>query len=136
MKEQSIKHLIYIIILINTLFGQFNNFDSNIDLRQIRENERFYFENTIQDINDFFIITTFGVDLDYLEIDATLHLILESIVETNNQTVVNAQAIITNRNDVIMILKSFSFPIVELKSISYNQNTFSPLSSLFESPAL
>ena len=63
MKEQSIKHLIYIIILINTLFGQFNNFDSNIDLRQIRENERFYFENTIQDINDFFIVV-FSNNLD------------------------------------------------------------------------
>ena len=88
MKGQLIKHLIYIIILINTLLGQFNNFNSNIDLRQIRENERFHFENAVQDINDFFTINTFGTDLDYLEIDATFHLILESIIETNNQKVI------------------------------------------------
>ena len=79
MKEFLIRHLIYIIILINTLIGQFIDFESNVDLRQIRESDRLYFQNTSNDINDFFNINIFGTDIEDLEIEATLHLIIESI---------------------------------------------------------
>ena len=132
MKKQLIRYLIYIIILINTLIGQFIDFESNIDLRQIRESDRLYFQNTVNEINDFFDNNIFGTDINDLDIEATLHLIIESIVEMDNQKIVNAQAIITNRNDIIMTLKSFSFPITQLKDISYNPNSFNNLSSLLE----
>ena len=132
MKEFLIRHLIYIIILINTLIGQFIDFESNVDLRQIRESDRLYFQNTSNDINDFFNINIFGTDIEDLEIEATLHLIIESIIEMDNQKIINAQAIITNRNDIIMTLKSFAFPITQLNDISYNPNNFKNLSSFLE----
>tara|TARA_B110000116_G_scaffold257492_1_gene257686 strand:+ start:407 stop:1255 length:849 start_codon:yes stop_codon:yes gene_type:complete len=132
MKEYLIRHLIYIIILINTLIGQFIDFESNVDLRQIRESDRLYFQNTSNDINDFFNINIFGTDIEDLEIEATLHLIIESIIEMDNQKIINAQAIITNRNDIIMTLKSFAFPITQLNDISYNPNNFKNLSSFLE----
>ena len=124
--------ILNILIIASSLIGQFNTFSSNIDLRQIKENDRFYFDNIIEDIDNFFIINQLGTDIDYLEMEGSLYIIIESIVETNNQKVINANAIITNRGDIIMPLKSFSFPIFELKNIFYNKNTFSPLSSFLE----
>ena len=132
MRRKLIKYILPMFILINMLMAQFINFESNIDLRQIRESERIYFQDTPNSINDFFTINIFGADIDDLEIEASLHLIIESIIEMDNQKIVNAQAIITNRNDVIMTLKSFSFPIFQLKDISYNPNAFSNLNSLLE----
>ena len=124
--------ILNILIIASSLIGQFSTFSSNIDLRQIKENDRFYFDNLIEDIDNFFIINQLGADIDYLGIEGSLYIIIESIAEANNQKVINANAIITNRNDIIMPLKSFSFPIFELKNISYNKNTFNPLSSFLE----
>ena len=128
MKAQILK----ILVTTSLLVGQFNTFSTSIDLRQIKENDRFYFDNAIEDVDNFFRINSLGTDIDYLEMEGNLYIIVESIVETNNQKVVNANAILTNRSDIIMPLKSFSFPIFELKNISYNQNTFNPLSSFLE----
>lgn len=132
MKAQLIRHLIHITILINVLIAQFINFESNIDLRQIRESDRIYFQDTSTEINNFYNINIFGTNIDDLEIEGSLHLIIESIVEVDNQKIVNLQAIITNRNDIIMTLKSCSFPISQLKDISFNPNNFNNLSSLLE----
>jgi len=126
------KQILIILTIASSLVAQFNTFSCDIDLRQIKENDRFYFDNIKENINNFFILNQLGTDIDYLEIDGSLYLIIESIVEANNQKVVNASAIITNKNDIIMPLKSFSFPIFELKNISYNQNIFNPLNSLLE----
>ena len=124
--------IILLFLCFNLINAQFINFNTNIDSRQIRESDQFYFENLKDNINEFFIVNSFGTDIDYLEIDASLHLIIESIIESDNQKLLNGQLIITNKSDIIMILKNFSFPIRELKNISYNQNFFSPFSSLLE----
>ena len=99
--------ILKILITANVIIGQFNTFSSNIDLRQIKENDRFYFDNVVEDVDNFFKINSLGTDIDYLEIEGNLYIIVESIVEINNQKVVNANAIITNRSDIIMPLKSF-----------------------------
>ena len=101
------KQFIYISVIINSLLGQFLDFNSNLDLRQIKENDRFYFDNTKENIDNFFIINQFGTDIEYLEIKANLYLIIESIIEANNQKIVKANAIMTNRHDIIITLKSF-----------------------------
>ena len=74
----------------------------------------------------------FGVDLDYLELNSNIHIIIESIIDKNGQKIINGQIIITNRSDIMMPLKSFSFPISQIENISYNPNLFNPLSSLLE----
>ena len=126
------KHIISLIALINFAIPQFIELESHIDLRQIRENDRFYFDGLEYELNNFFIANNFGTDIEYLELSANIHVIIESIVEKNGQKIVNGQTIITNRSDIMIPLKSFSFPIAELKNISYNPNSFSPLSSLLE----
>tara|TARA_B100000427_G_C15494880_1_gene589357 strand:+ start:84 stop:920 length:837 start_codon:yes stop_codon:yes gene_type:complete len=126
------KHILTILIIASSLVAQFNTFSCFKDLRHIKESDRFYFDDIEEDINNFFTLNQLSGNIDYLDIDGSLHLIIESIVEANNQKIVNANAIVTNKNDIIMTLKSFSFPIFELKNISYNPNTFNPLSSLLE----
>ena len=126
------KHIITLIVLISFGVTQFENIETHIDLRQIRENDRFYFDNLNSEISDFFTLNNFGADITYLELNSNIHIIIESLVDKNGQKIVNGQTIITNRSDIMITLKSFSFPIAELKNISYNPNSFSPLSSLLE----
>ena len=126
------KQILSILIITSSLAAQFNTFSCVKDLRHIKESDRFYFDNIEENINNFFTLNQLSGNVDYLDIDGSLHLIIESIVEMNNQKIANANAIITNKNDLIIPLKSFSFPIFELKNISYNPNTFNPLNSLLE----
>ena len=126
------KHIITLIAIINFGIAQFESIGTHVDLRQIRENDRFYFDNLNSEIYDFFILNTFGTDIEYLNLNSNIHIIIESIIDKNGQKIVNGQTIITNRSDIMLPLKSFSFPIAELKNISHNPNSFNPLSSLLE----
>ena len=132
MSDKITKHIITLILITNIVYGQFQNIETHIDLRQIRENDRFYFENLDNEIYNFFTLNNFGVDLDYLELNSNIHIIIESIIDKNGQKIINGQIIITNRSDIMMPLKSFSFPISQIENISYNPNLFNPLSSLLE----
>ena len=132
MSDKITKHIITLILITNIVYGQFQNIETHIDLRQIRENDRFYFENLDNEIYNFFTLNDFGVDLDYLELNSNIHIIIESIIDKNGQKIINGQIIITNRSDIMMPLKSFSFPISQIENISYNPNLFNPLSSLLE----
>ena len=105
------KHIIALITIINFGIGQFENIETHIDLRQIRENDRFFFENLDNDIYNFFTLNNFGTELEYLELNSNIHIIIESIIDKNGQKIINGQIIITNRSDIMMPLKSFSFPI-------------------------
>lgn len=132
MSDKITKHIITLILITNIVYGQFQNIETHIDLRQIRENDRFYFENLDNEIYNFFTLNNFGADLDYLELNSNIHIIIESIIDKNGQKIINGQIIITNRSDIMMPLKSFSFPISQIENISYNPNLFNPLSSLLE----
>ena len=132
MSDKITKHIITLILITNIVYGQFQNIETHIDLRQIRENDRFYFENLDNEIYNFFTLNNFGADLDYLELNSNIHNIIESIIDKNGQKIINGQIIITNRSDIMMPLKSFSFPISQIENISYNPNLFNPLSSLLE----
>ena len=132
MKNKITKHIISLALIANIAHAQFQNIETQIDLRQIRENDRFHFENLESEICNFFELNNFGQELDYLELNSNIHIIIESIIDKNGQKIVNGQIIITNRSDIMMPLKSFSFPISEFENISYNPNLFNPLSSLLE----
>ena len=79
------KHIIILITLINFGVSQFIDVETHIDLRQIRENDRFYFESLKDEVNNFFILNNFGSDIEYLELSANIHIIIKSIVENNGQ---------------------------------------------------
>ena len=122
----------FVFLIFSLCFSQFESFDVKLDLRNIRENDKMLFQNFSNQVNDFFLVNIFGENIDFLSIQATLHLIIESIVDYNNQKTINAQAILTNRNDFIITLKSISFPSNQLKSISYNPNDYKSLNSFLE----
>ena len=114
MKIYKIISIIFVIILTNTVLGQFADVHTKIDLRQIRENNHYYFDNIIENTNNFFIDNIFGIDIDDLEIDINLHFIFESINEIDNQKIVNGQIIVTNRPDIFLTLRAFSFATRDL----------------------
>ena len=124
--------IIFVIILTNSIYGQFSDVETKIDLRQIREKDHFYFDNIVENTNNFFMDNLFGTDVDDLGIEINLHFIFESISESDNQKMINGQIIITNRSDIFSTLRGFSFSTRDLNRISYDINSFSPLSSLLE----
>ena len=124
--------IIFVIILTNSVFGQFIDVQTKVDLRQIRENNHFYFDNLVENVNNFFTDNIFGVDIDDLGIQINLHFILESINEADNQKIINGQIIITNRSDIFLTLRAFTFSTRDLNRVSYNINSFNSLSSLLE----
>ena len=90
------KHILTILIIASSLVAQFNTFSCFKDLRHIKESDRFHFDDIEEDINNFFTLNQLSGNIDYLDIDGSLHLKIESIVEANNQKIVNANDIITN----------------------------------------
>ena len=124
--------IIFVFILTNNIYAQFIDVQTKIDLRQIRENDHFYFDNIVENINNFFTENIFGTDIDDLGIQINLHLIFESISESDNQKIINGQIIVTNRSDIFSTLRGFSFSTRDLNRISYDINSFSSLSSLLE----
>ena len=81
------KHIITLIVLISLGVTQFENIETHIDLRQIRENDRFYFDNLDSEISDFFTLNNFGTDIEYLELNSNIHIIIESLVNKNVQKI-------------------------------------------------
>ena len=132
MKIYRIISIIFVFILTNNLYAQFIDVQTKIDLRQIREKDHFYFDNIVENINNFFTENIFGTDIDDLGIQINLHLIFESISESDNQKIINGQIIVTNRSDIFSTLRGFSFSTRDLNRISYDINSFSSLSSLLE----
>lgn len=120
------------IALTSLTFSQFKNFEAKVDLRNLRESDKMYFQNFNEDVSDFFLVNVFGENINFLNIDATLHFIIESITDYNNQKTINAQAILTNHGEFIITLKNISFPLPQLKSISYNPNDYISLNSFLE----
>ena len=70
--------------------AQFDDFDSKIDLTQIRESDRFHFQDVKENINDFYVLNIFGSDLEDLGIVGTLHIIIESMIEVDNQKIIKS----------------------------------------------
>ncbi|MAV65215.1 MAG: hypothetical protein CMG00_08510 [Candidatus Marinimicrobia bacterium] len=129
---ERISRTFILFLIFNITLTQFINFSTNIDIRKVRDSNKFYFENLSEKIDDFFLINSFGPNIEYLDIEGNLHLMIESVAESNNGNIVSGQLILTNKADIIMLLKGFSFPTRELQNISLNQNSFNPLSSLLE----
>ena len=70
MKNKITKHIITLALITNIAHAQFQNIETQIDLRQIRENDRFHFENLESEICNFFKLNNFGLELDYLELNS------------------------------------------------------------------
>ena len=132
MNYAKIKMILFMFSTASLVLSQFENFETKMDLRNLRENDKMYFQNFSNEVSDFFLINSFGEDIDFLNIDATLHFIIESINDYNNQKTINAQAILTNHNDFIITLKGISFPLSQIKSISLNPNNHTSLNSFLE----
>ena len=129
---ERISRTFILFFIFNITLTQFIDFSTNIDIRKVRDSNKFYFEDLSKKIDDFFIINSFGPNIEYLDMGGSLHLMIESVTESSNGNIVSGQLILTNKADIIMLLKGFSFPTRELQNISLNQNSFNPLSSLLE----
>jgi len=123
--------IITIVTLISMLKSQFIEFNIELDLRRLSESDRQLFETFVEDVENYFLNTQFGIGIDDLSVAVDCKFVLESISKNSSQTVINAQAIFSNKLDQYKYAKSIQFPYEKGKKIYFN-STFEPLASLLD----
>ena len=98
--------IITIFTLISLLKSQFIEFNIELDLRRLSESDRQLFETFAEDIENYFLNTQFGIGIDDLSVAIDCKFVLESISKNSSQTVINAQAIFSNKLDQYKYAKS------------------------------
>ena len=91
--------LIIPIITINVIVGQFINVNVNIDMKRLSEGDRQLFYSFAEDIKHYFINTEFSPEVSDLTLIIDCHLVLETVSRGGRETMINAQAIFTNKSD-------------------------------------
>lgn len=126
-----IKILFLNILISSFVFGQFEEVKIKIDTRQIKENDKLVFESLASDIVQYYTNNNF-IDNSYeLNLFIEIHLIIESYSYSNNNKVVNAQLVLTNKADQQFFAKGVDFPYSKGESIIFSP-MFSPLASTLD----
>ena len=119
------------ILISSFVFGQFEEVNIKVDTRQVKENDKLVFESLSSDIVQYFTNNNF-IDNSYeLNLFIEIHLIIESYSYSNNNKIVNAQLVLTNKADQQFFAKGVDFPYSKGESIIFSP-IFSPLASTLD----
>tara|TARA_Y100001970_G_C14230341_1_gene858227 strand:- start:1500 stop:2333 length:834 start_codon:yes stop_codon:yes gene_type:complete len=124
-----INKLFFIFIIVQISYSQFYDVKAKVDLRQLRDNDKYIFDGFPEKIKDYFETTEFDQHLDYLNISIKIQFIIESVMQKGNDLVVTTQIIASNNSDQSYYSKSSEFTYKKGKSFQYS-NIFDSASSL------
>ena len=120
------------LIVIGTFaFGQFVEVNVDLDMRRLNEGDRQLFNTMTEDIKNYFLNTQFSSDVGDLEIIIDIRIVLESISRGGSQTIVNAQALLSNQMDQYYYAKGIQFPYSMGRKMFYT-TSFEPLASFLD----
>ena len=125
----SLTSLLLIIFSLTSLKAQFIEVSVQIDVDQLKQNEQQPIIGIEQAIQQFFLNSEWGNDVDDLDIIADIHLSFLSTVTIANEENYQAQIMFTNRQDQRLFAKDTKFPYYQGRSLSLT-GLFDPLSSL------
>ena len=104
--------------LLSSIFCQFNSINVDIEGNRLNENEKYIIENLDEQIEEYFQLNNFCNDCDDIDLELNIHIIVESVVMTNDFTgsinKINGYIIFSNNTDLYYFDKNFN--------ISYNSN--------------
>ena len=121
-----------IFLLIGSFsWAQFIEVNAELDLRRLSEGDRQLFTTLAEDIESYFLNTQFSATTNDYEMTVDIRLVLESVSRGGSQTIINAQAIFSNKLDQYFYAKGIQFPYFQGRKIFYT-TVFEPLASFLD----
>ena len=121
-----------IFLLIGSFsWAQFIEVNAELDLRRLSEGDRQLFTTLAEDIKNYFLNTQFSATTNDYEMIVDIRLVLESVSRGGSQTIINAQAIFSNKLDQYFYAKGIQFPYSQGRKMFYT-TIFEPLASFLD----
>ena len=128
-------NLIYIVLLklliFNISFTQFESVKSDSDLRRLKKNKYYVLESFDKNVEEYFINNQFSKEYSDVGIILEIKWIVESISSSQNENIINAQAVLTNNSDQYFFDKKIEFKYLKGQNIS-RATFFDPIGSILE----
>jgi hypothetical protein len=121
--------LLLVFLSLTSLKAQFIEVTVQIDVERLKQNEQQQIVGIEEAIQQFFISSEWGNDVNDLDIIADIHLAFLSTVIIANEENYQAQIMFTNRQDQRLFVKDAKFPYYPGRALSLI-GLFDPLSSL------
>ena len=119
--------LIPFILFFNIVFCQFSTVDVTLDDRLLRSEEKQDVINMKNDIQRFFLSTTWDDNYSDLSVPIYIQIIFEGVTEKGNESIYNCQALFSNGGDLRYFDKSVQFFYNSGNSLYYDPVLFVPL---------
>ena len=119
--------LIPFILFFNIVFCQFSTVDVTLDDRLLRSEEKQDVINMKNDIQRFFLSTTWDDNYSALSVPIYIQIIFEGVTEKGNESIYNCQALFSNGGDLRYFDKSVQFFYNSGNSLYYDPVLFEPL---------
>jgi len=119
--------LISFILYFNVVFCQFASVDVTLDDRLLRSEEKQDVINMKNDIQRFFLSTTWDDNYSDLSIPIYVQIIFEGLTQKGNESIYNCQALFSNGGDLRYFDKSVQFYYNSGNSLYYDPVLFEPL---------
>ena len=119
--------LIPFILFLNIVFCQFSSVDVTLDDRLLRSEEKQDVINMKNDIQRFFLSTTWDDNYSDLSVPIYIQIIFEGVTEKGNESIYNCQALFSNGGDLRYFDKSVQFFYNSGNSLYYDPVLFEPL---------
>ena len=119
--------LIPFILYFNVIFCQFASVDVTLDDRLLRSEEKQDVINMKNDIQRFFLSTTWDDNYSDLSIPIYVQIIFEGVTQKGNESIYNCQALFSNGGDLRYFDKSVQFYYNSGNSLYYDPVLFEPL---------
>ena len=121
----------FFLLIISFSWSQFTEVKAELDLRRLSEGDRQLFTTLAEDIENYLLNTQFSADANDLEVVIDIRLVLESVSRGGSQTIINAQAIFSNKLDQYFYAKGIQFPYSQGRKMYYT-TAFDPLASFLD----
>ena len=122
--------VIIIIMLSNRALSQFSSVEITVDDRLLRSEEKRDIMNLRNDIERFFLTTTWDDSYSDLKIPIYIQIVFEGVTEKGNESIYNCQILFSNGGDLRYFDKSTQFYYNSGNSLYYDPVLFEPLSGL------
>ena len=119
--------LIPFILFFNIVFCQFSTVDVTLDDRLLRSEQKQDVVNMKNDIQRFFLSTTWDDNYSDLSVPIYIQIIFEGVTEKGNESIYNCQALFSNGGDLRYFDKSVQFFYNSGNSLYYDPVLFEPL---------
>ena len=119
--------LIPFILYFNVVFCQFASVDVTLDDRLLRSEEKQDVINMRNDIQRFFLSTTWDDNYSDLSVPIYVQIIFEGVTQKGNESIYNCQALFSNGGDLRYFDKSVQFYYNSGNSLYYDPVLFEPL---------